>query len=79
VNLVSKYAKREPKKYEKAIFFVVAIALASLIIVFSFAQGAALVMTYVSAAIFLIAFFFLVMILLLSFFGKTDWKFWKIK
>lgn len=79
VNLVSKYAKREPKKYEKAMFFAVAIALASLIIIFSFGEAAALVATYLSAAFFIIVLFLFVMILLLSFFGKTDWKFWKIK
>jgi cytochrome bd-type quinol oxidase subunit 2 len=79
VNVVRKYAEREPKKYEKVAFFVLSILLAALIIIFSLGEGASLVLTYVSMAIFLVALFLLVMILMLSFFGKTDWKFWRIK
>ena len=79
VNLVRKYAEREPKKYEKAIFFILAIVLAALIIVLSLGEAAALVVTYLSIAFFIVVLFLFVMILLVSFFGETDWKFWKIK
>lgn len=78
VNLVRRSAKREPKRYEKIIFFIIAVILASLIFVFSLGEGAALVTTYISIALFLLALFLMFMILLTSFFGKAGWKFWKI-
>lgn len=73
-----KAAKREPKTYEKALFAIVAILAAALIFIFSVGEAAAIVTTYVMAAIFLAVMFFLIMILALSFFGKPTWKFWKI-
>jgi len=79
VIVVKKNADREPKRYEKIIFFVVALIPASLIFIFSLGEGAALVTTYISIAFFLIVLFLLFMVLLTSFFGKPSWKFWKFE
>jgi membrane-associated HD superfamily phosphohydrolase len=77
-NWLRKARKREPKKYEKALFLIISIFIASLIFIFSVGEAAAVVMTYITAAVFVVVMFFFVMILLLSFFGKPTWKFWKV-
>ena len=76
-NWLRKVKKREPKKYEKALFVIASVLAASLIFIFSVGETAAIATTYVMAAIFIVVMFFFVMILMLSFFGKPTWKFWK--
>ena len=77
LTIAIKRSGREPKRYEKIAFFVLAVVLALLIFVFSLGEGAALVLTYVSFAFFIIVLFLLAMVLFMAFFGKEGWKFWE--
>ncbi len=77
VSLTRKYTNREPKKYEKIVFFIFAILIASLMFILSFWEDMTIIVTYVAVAFFVIVLFLLLMVLFASFFGKPSWKFWE--